>query len=139
VKQQYASVLLTLTCFLALGIGAEGQRQHEGVVNVPFEFVAAGKTLPAGTYTVGRVSENGLDGLIISNYENRSGVFMLPNHFESYPAANVQVTFKQLGGTHFLSRIETADGAYSITVPRPATAVAGVKQREGMSAASGTQ
>ncbi len=134
-KKQYASILLTITCFLALGVGAEGQAQREVVVTIPYEFLAAGKTLPAGTYTVSRVSENTLGGIIISSYENRSSVFVIPNYFESHEVDNVKVSFKQIGEAHFLSKIETANGVYSIPVPRSATVVARV--RHGMSA-SGT-
>jgi hypothetical protein len=96
-KKQYVSILVTLTCFLGLGVGAEGQSQCEVVMTVPYEFVAGGKTLPAGTYTVTRVSEDRFGGLIISNYETRSSVFVIPNEFESYPADNIKVSFKQIG------------------------------------------
>jgi hypothetical protein len=137
VKKQYVSTLLTLTCFLGLGVGAEGQAQREVVMTVPYEFVAGGKTLSAGTYTVTRVSEDRFGGLIISSYEARSSVFVMPNEFKSYPADNVKVKFKQIGDVHFLSKIETANGAYNIPVPHSATVIAGVKQRGDMSS-SGT-
>jgi len=136
-KKQYASILLTLTCFLGLGVGAEGQSQREVVVTVPYEFVAGGKTLSAGTYTVTRVSEDRFGGLIISSYENRSSAVVMPNEFESYPADNIKVSFKQIDDVHFLSKIETGNGAYNIPVPHSATMVAGVKQHGDMSA-SGT-
>jgi len=55
-KKSYLIVVLSLTWLLGLGISAHAQ-DTEGVrVNVPFEFVAGGTTLPAGTYTVGRPS-----------------------------------------------------------------------------------
>jgi hypothetical protein len=48
-KTSYFTAVLTLTCLLGLGISARAQ-DTEGVrVNVPFEFVAGGATLPAGT------------------------------------------------------------------------------------------
>ena len=136
-KKQYASILLTLTCLLGLGVGAEGQSQREVVMTVPYEFVAGGKTLPAGTYTVTRVSQDRFGGLIISSYETGSSVFVMPDEFKSYPADNIKVSFKQVGDVHFLSKIETANGAYNIPVPRSATVVAGVKQHGDISA-SGT-
>jgi len=120
-----------------LGVSAEGQSQREVVMTVPYEFVASGKTLPAGTYTVTRVSEDRFSGLIISSYENRSSVVVMPNEFKSYPADNIKVSFQQIGDVHFLSRIETANGAYNIPVPHSATVAAGVKQHGDMSA-SGT-
>ena len=135
-KKQYASILLTLTCVLGLGVGAEGQSQREVVMTVPYEFVAGGKTLPAGTYTVTRVSQDRFGGLIISSYETGSSVLVMPDEFESYPADNIKVSFRQVGDVHFLSKIETANGAYNISVPHPATMVAGVKH--GDMSASGT-
>jgi len=93
-------------------------------------------TLPAGTYTVTRVSEDRFGGLIISSYETRSSVFVIPNEFKGYPANNTKVSFKQIGDVHFLSKIETANGAYNIPVPQSATMVAGLKH--GDMSASGT-
>ncbi|HEV2728443.1 MAG TPA: hypothetical protein VGV15_00295 [Terriglobales bacterium] len=135
-KKQYASILLTLTCLLGLGVGAEGQSQREVVMTVPYQFVAGGKTLPAGTYTVTRVSQDRFGGLIISSYEAGTSVFVMPDEFKSYPADNIKVSFKQVGDVHFLSKIETADGAYNIPVPHSATMVAGVKH--GDMSSSGT-
>ena len=136
-KEQYASILLTLTCLLGLGAGAEGQSQREVVMTVPYEFVAGGETLPAGTYTVTRVSEDRFGGLIISSYETQKSAFVMPNEFKSYSPDNIKVSFKEVGDVHFLSKIETANGAYNIPLPRSATAVAGVKQH-GVMSASGT-
>jgi hypothetical protein len=134
-KKQYAGILLTLTCFLGLAVGAEGQGPRELVVTVPFDFVTAGKTLPAGTYTVSRVSEDALGGLTISSYENGLSVIVLPNQVEGDPVDNVKVSFKQIGDAHFLSKIETANGIYSIPVSRPTTVIGGVSRRQGMPAA----
>ena len=61
----------------------------------------------------------------------------MPNEFNGYPADNIKVSFKQIGDLHFLSKIETGNGAYNIPVPHSATVVAGVKQHGDMSA-SGT-
>ena len=48
-KKSYLIAVLTLTCLLGLGISARAQ-DTEGVrVNIPFEFIAGGTTLPAGT------------------------------------------------------------------------------------------
>ena len=55
-KKSSLSVVLTLTCLLGLGVGARAQDVNKIVSNVPFEFVAGGVTLPAGTYTLGGLS-----------------------------------------------------------------------------------
>jgi hypothetical protein len=133
-NKQHASVLLTLICLVGVGVKAKGQNSREVVVTVPYEFVAAGKTLPAGTYTVSRVSNSQLEGLRISSYENRSSVLVIPNQFEDRPAEQCKVNFNQVGERHSLSSIETLDGVYLLSLPRSATAVAGVTQQVGTTA-----
>ena len=50
-KKKFASILITLTCVLGLGVAARATTRNEIVVTLPFEFVVSGKTLPAGTYS----------------------------------------------------------------------------------------
>jgi hypothetical protein len=133
--KHYASILLILISFLGLCVSSNAQGQRELVVTVPFEFVAAGKTLPAGTYIVSRVSEDVFGGLVISNYDNRASVIVLPNQVEGDPGDNLKVSFKQIGDAHFLSKIETANGVYGIPVSQPADVVGGVSRHQGTSAA----
>lgn len=52
--KHYGSILLTTVCIVGFAVGAHGQEKREVVVTVPYEFVASGKTLPAGTHTVSR-------------------------------------------------------------------------------------
>jgi hypothetical protein len=63
----------------ALAVGARGQDEDKVVVNVPYDSVAGGKILPAGVYSVGRVSPESQQGLIIRNSENpKTSAFVLP-------------------------------------------------------------
>lgn len=48
VKKQYLRIVIALIGFVSLGITARAQTVDQVVVNIPFEFVVAGKTLPAG-------------------------------------------------------------------------------------------
>ncbi|MGD0182629.1 MAG: hypothetical protein ABSC15_22675, partial [Terriglobales bacterium] len=67
-KKSYFVAVLTLTCLLGLGGSSRAQDASRIVVHVPFDFVAAGATLPAGTYSVGRVSDS-QPSLFIRSYE----------------------------------------------------------------------
>lgn len=135
-KKYRASILLTLICCIGLAEGARAMEKREVTVTVPYEFVAGGKTLPAGTYTVSRVSfEQG--ELSISSYENRSGVLVLPIEFDDQLAGDPKLIFEQIGDRRVLSKIETLYGVYTLPEPRSANIVAGAKQQQGMSA-SGT-
>jgi hypothetical protein len=78
-KKSYLTVALTLSCLLGLGISARAQNLDKIAANVPFDFVAGGETLPAGTYTVSRVSSGDPRSLAIRSDDN--SVFLLPAFF----------------------------------------------------------
>jgi len=135
-KKKYASILLTLICLLGLGVTAAAQGRGEIVVTLPFEFVASGKTLPAGRYTLSRVSDDKFDGLILSSYENRTSVFVHPIEVESAPADKPNVSFERVGGQHFLTRIQTANDVYNIPVSRSLIMEAAAKPHDDASASA---
>jgi hypothetical protein len=53
-KKQYLAILFALICVLGLGLSARAQEEDTVITKVPFDFVAGGKVLPAGKYTLGR-------------------------------------------------------------------------------------
>ena len=119
IVKKYACFLLTLICLLALGAAANAQIRGEIVIKLPFEFVVSGKTLPAGTYTVSRFSDDKFDRVILSNYESRTSVFVHPVEIEEASADKPEVSFERVGEQHFLARIRTAHDVYTIPVSRP--------------------
>jgi hypothetical protein len=134
-KKSHSAVLLTLTCLLGLGISARAQDADKVAVNVPFEFVAGGQTLPAGTYSVSRVSDKEFTDLIIRSSDN--SVFLLPIVFNGASSANAELGFEHVGDKYFLSKVETPAGVYVIRTPRAMTQVAQMKDHGTMSS-SGT-
>lgn len=135
-RKHCASILLTLASLVGLGVGAVGQ-EKEATVTIPFSFVASGHTLPAGKYSISRVSNAQLGGLSIRNSETGTGVFVLVNHLDGYSADSSKVTFDQVGGMRYLRTITSPRGVYAIALPRAINLVAKARQAEGMSA-SGT-
>ena len=116
-KKQYLTVLFTLICVLGLGLSARAQEEDTVVTKVPFDFVAGGKVLPAGTYTVSRVDPTrGSRELEIRSYETRASVFVLPTVFDDVRSDTAQLNFEHLGDTYFLSAIETPIGTYSVDI-----------------------
>jgi hypothetical protein len=126
-KKLCLRIAVALVSFAGLGITAKAQVVDQIVVTIPFEFVVAGKTLPAGTYRVNRVSDGRWAGLILSSFENRASAIVLPNEVESAPAEKAHVSFETAGDEHFLSRIETADNVFTIPVSRAAILLASRK------------
>ena len=136
-KHQWANVLLLVTSIFGLAAGAKAETHREVIVNIPHEFVVTGRTLPAGTYIVSRLSDDRLAGLSIASYEQRSGILVLANQFENHRTDDIKVSFERVGGMYFLRSIEAMDGVYTFPLPHSALLMAKSAQTNNMSA-SGT-
>jgi hypothetical protein len=124
-KTSYLTAVLALTCLLGFGISAHAQ-DTEGVrVKVPFEFVAGGATLPAGTYTVGRLYVDAYSTIAIRSSDK--GAFVLPIAVDGTPAGQPKLSFEQVGGKYFLSEADTPGGIYTFALPRTMVALAQMK------------
>ena len=141
-KKSYLSIALTLTCLLGLGISARAQDLSKIAATVPFDFVAGGETLPAGTYSVSRVSSGDPRSLVIRSNDN--SVFLLPVFFDGGPvsvnggsADHAELGFEHVGDKYFLSTVETLGGVYAFRTPRAMTQVAQMKDH-GTASSSGS-
>ena len=77
-KKLSSTVLLALIGLFALSVDARAQEKSV-VATVPHAFVAAGKTFPAGTYTISPVTSDTQPVLKIRNNETaQSAAFLLP-------------------------------------------------------------
>jgi hypothetical protein len=124
-KKSLLSVALTMICLLGLGEGARAEDRDKVVSNVPFEFVVGGVTLPAGVYTLGKVSPEAL-GIVLIRSQDK-GALLLPIAFDEAPAGRAEFDFEHVGDRYFLSKVETPQGVYIFRTPRAMTKVAQVK------------
>jgi len=129
-------IAVALVGFAGLGITAKAQVADQIVVTIPFEFVVAGKTLPAGTYRVNRVADDKWEGLIFRSFENNAGVIVHPIEVESTPGDKAKVSFETAGGEHFLSKIQTADNVFTIPLSRAAILLASGKSHSNTASGS---
>lgn len=104
----------------ALALTAKGQAVDQLVVNIPYEFVIAGKTLPAGTYRVSRINDKDERQLIISSFENREAAVVISNEVIPIHTETPGLSFEQAGGEYFLSKIATAEHVFTIPVSKRA-------------------
>jgi hypothetical protein len=135
-KKLCLPILVALAGFAGLTVAAKAQVVDQIVVTIPFEFVVAGTTLPAGTYRVNRLSDDRLAGLVLRSYENHASAIVLPTEAESAPTDKAEVTFEKVGDEHFLSKIETADNVFTIPVSRAAILLASGKSHTGTASGS---
>jgi hypothetical protein len=114
-----ASSLLTLIGAFGLATpAAQAQNRDEIAVTMPFDFVASDKTLPAGKYTLRRVSDDPADGLYLTNYEHHASVIVHPIETEEASSSKPNVGFQRVGGELFLNRIQTTNTIYNLPVSR---------------------
>jgi hypothetical protein len=133
-KKQCMRILIALIGVAGLGVAAKGQEADQIVVKIPYEFVASGKTLPAGTYKVNRVSNTNEKALVLSSFENHTGALVVATVVEGNDTGKASISFEQVGGEHFLSKIETAGHLYSISVSRSEILEAAARSHGGTSA-----
>jgi hypothetical protein len=128
----YSTIVLALACVLGLGVIARAQDASGVIAKVPFEFVAGGKTLPAGTYRVSHVfSPETNPGLFIRS--DKDGAMLLPIVFDGAAAEQAELSFAHVGDKYFLSEVGTPAGVYTIATPRAMTQLAQKKEHAGVS------
>jgi hypothetical protein len=133
-RKQYLRILIALIGAAGLAKAAKGQSVDQIVVNIPYEFVVAGKTLPAGTYKVNRVPNSIERLLVFSSVGNRTSALVLATDVENIPADKAQISLELTEGRYFLSKIETADHVFNIPVSRSAIMEAAAGSHSGTSA-----
>jgi len=128
-KKSYSVAILTLVCVFGLGVRAQAQ-DEQVVAKAPFDFVAGGKAMPAGTYNVSRIVGPQRE-LVVRGSDNSA--FVLPMVFDGVASDHAGLGFEHVGDSYFLSKIETLGGVYTLGTPRPMTKVAQMKDNIGLS------
>jgi hypothetical protein len=129
-KNHCVRILTAFFAFAALAITAKAQVPDQLIVKIPYEFVAAGQTLPAGTYRISRATDNNDRVLAITSFESRSAVLVLTGEIaDKTRHGQTGVDFQQVGDQHLLSKIETADHVFTIPVPKSAVLEAQMKMQ----------
>jgi len=134
-KKSVFAVVLTMNCLLGLGISAHAQDASGVIVNVPFEFVAGDKTMPAGTYSIGRVSP-ATHAVIIAGKGNGAFALVLPIVPDEDSAGRTDLSFERVGGKYFLSKVATPAGVYTLLTSRAMTKLAQMNDH-GVTSSSG--
>jgi len=127
-------ILIALIGVAGLGMAAKAQVVDQIVVNIPYEFVVGGTTLPPGSYRVDRLSITDSGALILSSFESSARVMVRSTSVESTQDDKPEVSFEQVDGQHFLSKIKTADHVFTIPVSRSEILEAAARSHSGTSA-----
>jgi hypothetical protein len=119
-KKQISRTLLGLVAALMLTAGSNAQVLRAVVIRVPFDFVAGEKRLPAGRYTVQRISSDAETALLIRSEDGRSSAVILTNTGEPQPRT-AELVFRRRGERYFLAEV-SMPGAASVRELRKSAA-----------------
>lgn len=87
--------------------------------NVPHSFIVRDKTLPAGRYTVKRVSDTQPNVLEIRSDNGRNVVtFEAETAEASQIPSKAELVFNQVGDQYFLSKIWTSESSFGYQLPK---------------------
>lgn len=137
--KKYARILVAVAFVLGLSGIAKAASQEGIIVKLPFEFVVDGKTLPAGTYMVRRLSSDNSGPLILTSRDTGTSVFVAYHASESASSDQPKVGFQQAGQQNFLSTIQTIDDVYHIRVSPSEITQATAKLLNSVSSSGGSE
>jgi len=123
---------LTLACILTLATGLHAEDGYI-VAHVDQEFVAAGKTFPAGTYTF--FTDLQSRSLMIRNSEGNASAFVVATSFDGRTPDHAYLRLERIDGVSYLSEIATPLGVYTLASPHVQMKEAKAKQRDTFSSA----
>ncbi len=134
-KKYLAGIFAVVFSMAAFAMAAPAETSDQLIVTIPYDFVVGGKTLPAGTYRVSRVSTTDLGTLLLKNVDNHAGVLLNASEWEDVRADKPELQFQQIAGQHFLSAIETSEHVFNIPVSKSAVLLA-MKSQQGSPASN---
>ncbi len=137
-RRQFLRIVIALIGVAGFGLGAKAQSLDQIEFNTPHDFVVGGKTFPAGTYRVRRVSITDPKLLFLSSVETRETAMIHSTWEESSNSDKNDVSFVQVGDEHFLNKIETPNHLFSIEVSRAEILDAVAKSQSGSPATGST-
>lgn len=118
-KKQISVTLFALGMMLALAVSASAQTAQRIGVNVPFDFVAGGKLMPAGHYTVRRLSFEDEKMLLVRSDDGRSNAIVLTDAARGNQAPeSAALVFRQHGDSYFLAAVSIPGAADVREVPQ---------------------
>ena len=92
---------------------AQSSQMIEG--DIPFEFTANNRTLPAGTYRVQSEGSGSRVVWTIQSSDHQAGVFLMALTLTGSSDPNIRLTFHRYGDKHFLVGFKTH--SYDVTLP----------------------
>ena len=109
-RNQVVKGITMLTMILAIAfatavVSAQAQSAKTVISNVPFEFIVADRTLPAGKYRVNRSI-----GTALKIWTSDAAAIRLTNEIEPSKDRRARLVFHRYGNRYFLAEVWTGGG-----------------------------
>ena len=98
---------------LALAIAGHAQ-SPSAIVHVPFRFVAGGKMLPAGEYTI---SDANISRVLLIRGSAGNSLAVMTTPMGAGKTGKAKLSFERRGSELYLSSIELPDQSVSLSLP----------------------
>jgi hypothetical protein len=130
ISRYVLSIFTALVLLAALVVtSADARSSRSLVVEIPFDFHVAGRTLPAGQYVVERRTQSSADGLSLRSVNRDVGVFVLTSTVEAGERQSAsRLVFTRYHNSYFLSQLWTSGEASGRELIK--TAAERTKERE---------
>jgi hypothetical protein len=118
--KRWTSYILTA---LIIGFGfsvtqVSAQNARVFQVEVPFDFIVMGRTYPAATYKIGRLSQADPDTLVLNSSAGKTLLIVRTQRLNSEaPSEFSQLTFSRYGETNYLEGIRASGDSYESRLP----------------------
>jgi hypothetical protein len=116
-KKQITVALLGLALTFAAAATASARAGVAMRIHVPFDFVAGGKQLHAGAYTVRRLRGDAESTLVIRSEDGREAAVVITNAGGA-PAPRAAMSFRQYGDRYFLAEVSVPGTASVRELPK---------------------
>ena len=117
-KNQTTCALLVIVFSIALAGTAGAQSRVLAKANIPFDFVAQGKTFPSGSYVIARVHSL----LLGIRHAQGAEVTLLPESpvGGGLTQSRTKIVFHRYGNRYFLAQIWTSGDSFGSGLPKSA-------------------
>jgi hypothetical protein len=117
-KKQISRTLPVFFAVLMLAAAVNAQTSRGIEVQVPFDFAAGQKQLPAGRYTVRRVRFDSASALLIKGEGNGAAAAVVLTNSGGEDPSGASLTFRQHGERYFLAEVSMPGTASVREVPK---------------------
>jgi hypothetical protein len=121
-KKQIARMFVFISLLLIItgaALTASAQTAQRVVIYVPFEFTAGEERLPAGRYTIARVSENSEKAYLVRAVNGRATATVLTHSINNGRASRAaKLAFTRYGDRYFLAEVWTPEMVAGRAVPK---------------------